>query len=266
MQLRTWSHTLAGGRAAGAGMAQYHLGVEDVVIYLEFDLFAHVTSFLERRVVFLGRWKVHGIKEGFKLLERHGNHNVVRTVLKAGRIRGAMVIRDVDTGEVFDKLVRQMDVSWIADRLVDEDVDLSNLFDQLAWIKRCGINSTIIINTIMLLLTRHVSKDNRRTCLCVENDETVSWKLARAQALVSSFPVLRRQTLADQQRWLLRTDADEKLVPVPLCCEYGDYPSIGPGVIRTPSRRLSSRANEIVAYECAPMTPRPAEEKNWLRQ
>lgn len=129
VQLRTWGQALAGGRAAALAMAA-KLGAEESVLGLEFEVFAHATQFFGRRVVLLGRWKAQGLSESFRILERRTDDSFVRVVLVSGRVRGAMLIGDVDNAEVFENLIAgQMDVSWLGESLLDEDADLENYFD-----------------------------------------------------------------------------------------------------------------------------------------
>lgn len=129
VQMRTWGQALAGGRSAAANMA-CHMGLSEVGSGLEFEVFAHSTRFFGLRVVLLGRWKAQGLSDGFKILERFNNEQFIRVVLYKGRVRGTVLIGDVDNAEIFENLiVGQMDVSWMEDALVDENVELENYFD-----------------------------------------------------------------------------------------------------------------------------------------
>lgn len=129
VQLRTWGQALAGGRAVAFAMAK-RLGVEDFSIGLEFEVFAHATQFFGHRVVLLGRWKAQGITEDFRIMERCSGNSFVRVVLVNGRVRGAILVGDVDNAEVFENLIAgQMNVSWLGEGLVDENIELENYFD-----------------------------------------------------------------------------------------------------------------------------------------
>lgn len=131
VQIRTWGQALAGGRAAANGMA-ICLGIaeENIGMGLEFDVFAHSTRFFGQRIVLLGRWKAQGLPDGFTILEGNRETSFVQVVLHNGRVRGAVLVGDVDNAEVFENLiVGQMDVAWMGEDLVDESIDLENYFD-----------------------------------------------------------------------------------------------------------------------------------------
>lgn len=131
VQIRTWGQALAGGRAAANGMATcLGIAVENIGMGLEFDVFAHSTRFFGQRIVLLGRWKAQGLPNGFTVLEGNRETSFVQVVLHSGRVRGVVLVGDVDNAEVFENLiVGQMDVAWMGEDLVDESVDLENYFD-----------------------------------------------------------------------------------------------------------------------------------------
>lgn len=129
VQLRTWGQALAGGRAVAFAMAK-RLSIENFSIGLEFEVFAHATQFFGHRVVLLGRWKAQGITEEFCIMEKCRGNCFVRVVVVNGRVRGAILVGDVDNAEIFENLIAgQMDVSWLGEGLLEEDTDLESYFD-----------------------------------------------------------------------------------------------------------------------------------------
>lgn len=129
VQLRTWGQALAGGRSVAFKMAR-RLGTEKFGTGLEFEVFAHATQFFGRKVVLLGRWKAQGLTETFHVMERQTEDTFVRVVLVNGRVRGAILLGDVTNAEVFENLiVGQMDVTWLGDSLLDDDIDIEGYFD-----------------------------------------------------------------------------------------------------------------------------------------
>lgn len=130
VQMRTWTQALAGGRIAADGMAK-RLGGEDGGGGLEFEVLVHATRFFGRRVVLLGRWGAQGLGEGFQVLESAGKREFIRAVVMDGKVRGALLVGDVvGRAEVFENLIAgKMDVTWLGERLVDEDFDIEDYFD-----------------------------------------------------------------------------------------------------------------------------------------
>lgn len=127
-QLRLWSQALTAGRAAAQNMAA-RLGVGEIYSGLEFDVFAHATTFFGKRVVLLGRYNAEGLGAGYKVYERHGE-DYLRVVVQGGRVRGAVLVDDTDCAEVFENLIlSQLQVDWLGERLVDKGLNLEDFFD-----------------------------------------------------------------------------------------------------------------------------------------
>lgn len=63
-------------------------------------------------------------------MELQGDKYFVRVVLQTGIVRGAVLVGDVNDAEVSENLiVGRINVGWMADSLIDENVDLENYFD-----------------------------------------------------------------------------------------------------------------------------------------
>ncbi|KAI0558109.1 Pyridine nucleotide-disulfide oxidoreductase [Gracilaria domingensis] len=127
-QLRLWSQALTAGRVAAQNMAA-RLGYGEAYQGLEFDVFAHATKFFGKRVVLLGRYNAQELGNGFKEYERQGE-GYLRVVVKDGRVRGAALVGDVDSAEVFENLIlTQLNIDWLGENIVDKETDLEDFFD-----------------------------------------------------------------------------------------------------------------------------------------
>eukprot|EP00178_Gracilaria_changii_P023675 TRINITY_DN715_c0_g1_i1.p1 TRINITY_DN715_c0_g1~~TRINITY_DN715_c0_g1_i1.p1 ORF type:complete len:507 (-),score=65.12 TRINITY_DN715_c0_g1_i1:3834-5354(-) len=127
-QLRLWSQALTAGRVAAQNMAE-RLGFGEAYVGLEFDVFAHATKFFGKRIVLLGRYNAQGLAGGYKEYERCGE-DYLRVVVKDGRVRGAVLVDDVDSAEVFENLIlTQLKIDWLGARIVDKETDLEEYFD-----------------------------------------------------------------------------------------------------------------------------------------
>lgn len=130
-QMRLWTQAAIAGRVAAAGMSAALVGAESEARGLEFDIFAHATRFFGERVALLGRYSAQGLREGYRIVEGGNDERFVRVVLEEGKVRGAVLIGDVDLAETYENLILDgLDVSHIAsEELVDPQVDLEDYFD-----------------------------------------------------------------------------------------------------------------------------------------
>ncbi|CAN8072272.1 unnamed protein product [Agarophyton chilense] len=127
-QLRLWSQALVHGRVAAQNMAG-RLGFGESYAGLEYDVFAHSTKFFGKRVILLGRYNAQGLGRGYREYERCGE-DYLRVVVKDGRVRGAILVGDVDGAEVFENLIlTQLNIDWLGERIVDKETDLDEFFD-----------------------------------------------------------------------------------------------------------------------------------------
>lgn len=132
-QMRLWSQGMASGRACAQGMAQFLHGEHVEYMGLDFEVFAHVTKFFSKKVVLLGRYNAQGLSTGFELLESGGDDNddyYVRAVIEKGRVRGALLVGEVEAAETFENLILNgLDVTSLGAELVDPSIDLDDYFD-----------------------------------------------------------------------------------------------------------------------------------------
>lgn len=131
IQMRLWTQAAAAGRVAAAGMSSVLLGNGSVGDGMEFDLFAHATRFFGERVVLLGRYSAQGLQDGYRVVEGGNEEQFIRVVLEDGKLRGAVLIGDVDLAETYENLILdRLDLSHIAaEELVDPQIDLDDYFD-----------------------------------------------------------------------------------------------------------------------------------------
>lgn len=133
MQMRLWSQAQTAGRACAQSMAAFLKGETAACSGLDFDVFAHATQFFSKKVVLLGRYNAQGLKDNYKMVEsgggKEGNH-YIRVVLENGRVRGAILVGEVDKAETFENLILDgLDVSRLEEELVDPSVDIEDYFD-----------------------------------------------------------------------------------------------------------------------------------------
>lgn len=130
-QMRLWRQAEMGGRAIAQNMAR-RLGVGDGYNGIEFEIFAHTTVLFEKRVVLLGRFDGEGVGDGFQEYERveEGGGEYVRVIVQNGRVRGAVLVGDVEYAEVYENLMMtQLDVGWLGADLVTKESGLEEYFD-----------------------------------------------------------------------------------------------------------------------------------------
>lgn len=132
-QMQLWTQARTAGRVAAQNMAARLLNDEVGCAGLEFELFAHATQFFGKRVVFLGRYNAQGLEDGYRMLEGGGGAEddyFVRVVLVDGRMRGALLVGEVELAETFENLILDgLDVSRFGAELVDPAIDLEDYFD-----------------------------------------------------------------------------------------------------------------------------------------
>ena len=130
-QMRLWSQARQMGAYAAKCMVADSCD-EEVVLDFCFELFAHVTKFFGYKVVLLGKYNAQGMKkEEYDLLLRvTKGKEYVKTVMKDGRMHGAILIGDTDLEETFENLIlNQMDLSAFGEDLLDPNIDIEDYFD-----------------------------------------------------------------------------------------------------------------------------------------
>ncbi|CDF37338.1 unnamed protein product [Chondrus crispus] len=133
IQMRLWSQAQTAGRACAQSMARYLQGEPAACLGLDFDVFAHATQFFNKKVVLLGRYNAQGVKDDYRMVEsggERGDDHYIRVVLVNGRVRGAILVGEVDKAETFENLILDgLDVSQLEAELVDPSIDLEDYFD-----------------------------------------------------------------------------------------------------------------------------------------
>lgn len=132
-QMRLWTQARTAGRACAQSMAAFLRGEEPVCAGLDFEVFAHATQFFDKKVVLLGRYNAQGLGRGYEILESGGEKEdgyYVRAVVQDGRVRGALLVGEVDKAETFENLILDgLDVSRFGAELVDPNFDIEDYFD-----------------------------------------------------------------------------------------------------------------------------------------
>ena len=132
-QMRLWTQARSAGRAAAITLAQHICGGHVATLGLEYELFAHVTRFFGLRVVLLGRYAAQGLPNGFRVVEGGGSSSddyFIRVVLQDGKMKGALVVGDVDVAETYENLILAgLHVEDYARELVDPNADIEDYFD-----------------------------------------------------------------------------------------------------------------------------------------
>lgn len=133
IQMRLWSQAQTAGRACAQSMAMFLGGEAAACAGLDFEVFAHATQFFDKKVVLLGRYNAQGLRENFTMVEsggKDGDEHYLRVVLSDGRVRGALLVGEVDKAETFENLILDaLDVTQFGPHLVDRDFDIEDYFD-----------------------------------------------------------------------------------------------------------------------------------------
>lgn len=132
-QMRLWTQARTAGRACAQSMAAFLRGEEPACAGLDFEVFAHATQFFDKKVVLLGRYNAQGLERGYEILESGGEKEdgyYVRAVVHDGRVRGALLVGEVDKAETFENLILDgLDVSRFGAELVDPNFEIEDYFD-----------------------------------------------------------------------------------------------------------------------------------------
>eukprot|EP00475_Leptophrys_vorax_P036942 TRINITY_DN6313_c0_g1_i1.p1 TRINITY_DN6313_c0_g1~~TRINITY_DN6313_c0_g1_i1.p1 ORF type:complete len:351 (-),score=99.59 TRINITY_DN6313_c0_g1_i1:97-1149(-) len=129
-QMRLWSQATVMGRYAAhcmLGLVEDELGV-----WINFEIFSHITNFFGQKVILLGKYDARGLKEpNMKIMMRvKPGDTYVKVVLQDGRVVGAVLIGETDLEETMENLIlNQLNVEFLGDDLLREDVDLEDYFD-----------------------------------------------------------------------------------------------------------------------------------------
>ncbi|XP_061817447.1 pyridine nucleotide-disulfide oxidoreductase domain-containing protein 1 isoform X1 [Nerophis lumbriciformis] len=129
-QMRLWTQARQMGYYAARCMAA---GVLSQTIELDFcfELFAHITTFFNYKVVLLGKFNAQGLASDHQLLLRcTKGQEYVKVVLQGGRMVGAVLIGETDLEETFENLIlNQMDLTRYGEDLLNPNIDIDDYFD-----------------------------------------------------------------------------------------------------------------------------------------
>lgn len=132
-QMRLWTQAAMAGRIAAQGMTDFLADSDDPDGGFELDIFLHSTHFLGLPVALLGRYNAQELSDGFEVYEgggKEGDDYFSRVVVQAGKVRGALLIGDVDMAETLENLIlNRLDVGHLGPELVDPSIDLEDYFD-----------------------------------------------------------------------------------------------------------------------------------------
>jgi hypothetical protein len=136
-QKRLWTQARTLGAFAGRCMS---LGLYDSDPSLSLqgfnlDLFAHCTTFFNKKVVLLGRYNGQGLERdsvsdmtSYQRVD--SNNTFIRVLLRQGMMVGAIIIGDTDLEETFENLIMNgTDLSMFGPHVLDPDFDIEEYFD-----------------------------------------------------------------------------------------------------------------------------------------
>ncbi|XP_024150419.1 pyridine nucleotide-disulfide oxidoreductase domain-containing protein 1 [Oryzias melastigma] len=129
-QMRLWTQARQMGCYAGRCMAARFLS-EPVEMDFCFELFSHLTTFFNYKVVLLGKFNAQGLGSDHQLLLRcTKGQEYVKVVLSGGRMVGAVLIGETDLEETFENLIlNQMDLTPYGEELLNPNIDIEDYFD-----------------------------------------------------------------------------------------------------------------------------------------
>jgi len=130
IQMRLWTQARQMGMFAAKCM-YFHTIQEPIELDFCFEMFTHVTSFFGQKVILLGLFKGQKLDNQYEILVRvTPGKEYVKTVMKDGRMQGAVLIGETDLEETFENLIlNQMDLSVYGEDLLNPDVDIEDYFD-----------------------------------------------------------------------------------------------------------------------------------------
>ncbi|XP_054608728.1 pyridine nucleotide-disulfide oxidoreductase domain-containing protein 1 isoform X2 [Dunckerocampus dactyliophorus] len=129
-QMRLWTQARQMGWYAGRCMAARVLS-ETIELDFCFELFSHITTFFNYKVVLLGKFNAQGLGADHELLIRcTKGQEYVKVVLRGGRMVGAVLIGETDLEETFENLIlNQMDLTLYGEELLNPNIDIEDYFD-----------------------------------------------------------------------------------------------------------------------------------------
>ena len=130
LQMRLWTQARQMGMQAAKSMVTHANGMESDLDFC-FEMFAHVTKFFGHKVVLLGLYNGQKLDRQYEVLLRvTPGVEYVKTVMKDGRMQGALLIGDTDLEETFENLIlNQLDLTVYGEDLLDPNIDIEDYFD-----------------------------------------------------------------------------------------------------------------------------------------
>lgn len=129
-QMRLWTQA----RHMGTYAAKCMVGAlrrEEVLPDFCFEMFTHMTRFFGYKVILLGLFNGQTLDNDYEILLRvTRGQEYIKLIMKDGRMQGAVLIGDTDIEEMCENLIlNQLDLSDIADDLLNPDIDIEDYFD-----------------------------------------------------------------------------------------------------------------------------------------
>ena len=132
-QMRLWSQANQMGEYAARSMYLSSINKQNEIKLLDFcfEMFAHITTFFDFKVILMGNFAAKNLGNDYELLIRCTEGvEYVKVVIHHGRVVGALLIGDTDLEETFENLIlNQIDVSQFGEDLINPDIDIEDYFD-----------------------------------------------------------------------------------------------------------------------------------------
>nr|KAI8759157.1 pyridine nucleotide-disulfide oxidoreductase domain-containing protein 1-like isoform X1 [Biomphalaria glabrata] len=129
-QMRLWSQARQMGCYAAKCMVAATKG-ENITLDFCFELFAHVTTFFNFKVILLGKFNAQNLSNDYEVLLRvTKGQEYVKAILHNNRLVGAILIGETDLEETFENLILNcLDLTAFKDNLLEPGIDVDDFFD-----------------------------------------------------------------------------------------------------------------------------------------
>lgn len=130
IQIRLWSQARQMGAYAAKCMVAQYQGL-DIAMDFCFEMFSHITSFFNYKVILLGKFNAQGLGSDCEILLRvTKDKEYVKAVLHDNKLVGAVLIGETDLEETFENLIlNQTDLTQFKEHLLDPNIDIEDFFD-----------------------------------------------------------------------------------------------------------------------------------------
>ncbi len=126
-QMRLWTQARLLGMYAAQSMTNMATEPD-----FTFEVFAHATKFFGYKVILLGLFngQTVDVSDYEALVRVTKGKEYVKCVMQNGKMKGAVLVGETDLEETFENLIlNQMDLSALADDLLNPDIDIEDYFD-----------------------------------------------------------------------------------------------------------------------------------------